>query len=71
MASIFKKDKDREEIVWLNKSLKIYKKALDIAIKYGNKKKEEEYKKEIDKITEQLNLLQINENNNYKLKPLS
>ena len=45
----------QQEIIWLNKSLEVYKNALDIAMKYGNKEKEEEYKKEIEKITEQLN----------------
>ena len=54
MASILKKGLEYE-IAWLNKTLDVYRKALNIAIKYENKEKEGEYKKEIEKITEQLN----------------
>jgi len=45
---------EKEEQIWLEKSLKIYKNALRIAVEHENKEKIEEYKEEIEKIRKQL-----------------
>lgn len=47
----------KEELLWLNKSLDAYEKALKIAIKYDNKEKIKEYKKEIDILKKEINIL--------------
>ena len=46
-----------EESLWLSKSLDAYEKALKIAIKYDNKEKIKEYKKEIDILRKEINIL--------------
>ena len=47
----------KEELLWLSKSLDAYEKALKIAIKYDNKEKIKEYKKEIDILKKEINIL--------------
>lgn len=55
-----------EEIKWIKSSIKTYQDGLKIAIKYENKEKEEEYRKEIIGLLKKLSKIERLSKKNIK-----
>lgn len=53
------KEKESDEIIWLQNSLNVYKKALSIAIKHNKEHKIIEYREEIKKIISEIDKLKV------------
>lgn len=47
----------KDDIIWLERTIEAYQNALDVAISRGNKEKEIEYKTEINKAKEEMELI--------------